>query len=415
MAWQDELRSFTSKNSNAFLPIGMQRSYGDSCLNNDGILLEMTHMNKLIVFDIEQGIIRCEAGMTFHEILTIIVPKGFFLPVTPGTQFITVGGAIANDIHGKNHHKAGSFGNHVRKLGLIRSDQDDMLICSEEENQEMFHATIGGLGLTGIISWGEFTLIPIPAPMIASSTEQFHGFDEYVEISARQESIDDYTVSWFDCFAGGTQSMRGLFTSGNFTEGSIDRMPKEAITVPFHAPKFLLNSLTIALFNELYFHKQFKKLYHAKMHYAPFFYPLDSIGQWNKLYGKSGFLQYQCVIPFENAKEVISDMLQLMKKQQMGSFLVVLKTFGEIASKGILSFPMPGMTLAMDFPMRGAETLRLLDQFDEILIQAGGRVYPAKDARMKPEHFRIWYPAFERMNRIKDPMIQSTFWKRMMD
>jgi FAD/FMN-containing dehydrogenase len=175
-----------------------------------------------------------------------------------------------------------------------------------------------------------------------------------------------------------------------------------------------LNRYSISLFNELYFRKQFKKIKQSTIHYTPFFYPLDALGDWNKLYGKSGFLQYQCVMPHESAREIISEMLGLMNKKKMGSFLVVLKSFGDIQSKGLLSFPMPGMTIAMDFPMRGRETLTLLDQFDEILQEVGGRVYPAKDARMSPKHFKEWYPAFEEIERLKDPMIESTFWKRMM-
>jgi len=414
ISWQDQLPHIIQSVNYPYLPIGMRRSYGDSCLNNDGALLIMTGLNKIMSFDRNRGVLICEAGITFQEILSIIVPKGFFLPVTPGTQFITVGGAIANDIHGKNHHKAGSFGNHVRSFGLIRSDQDEILICSEYENHEMFHATIGGLGLTGIIAWAEISLITISSCMIQSRTEQFHGFEEYLAISERQETECDYSVSWFDCFSGDSQRLRGLYTSGNFTESDNEEAPDTTISIPIHAPEILLNRSTIAVFNEFYFRKQLKKVQQSIMHYTPFFYPLDAISDWNKLYGKRGFLQYQCVIPFEHARDVISEMLGLMKKKRMGSFLVVLKSFGEIQSKGILSFPMPGLTLAMDFPMRGMETLTLLNQFDDILSMAGGRVYPAKDARMSSEYFRKWYPGYELMQRIKDPKIESTFWNRMM-
>lgn len=414
LSWQDQIMPAIRSLHIPFLPIGKRRSYGDSCLNNDGALLDMSSVNKIIGFDKERGILICEAGMTFQEILSIIIPAGFFLPVTPGTQFITVGGAIANDIHGKNHHKAGSFGNHVRTLGLIRSDRNEMLICSEQENQQLFHATIGGLGLTGIIAWAEFSLIKIPSCMIQSRTEQFHGFDEYLDISKRQEAECDYTVSWFDCFSGDSDGLRGLYTSGNFTESRLDESPYQSVSIPIHAPECILNRFTISAFNELYFKKQMKKVHQSTMHYTPFFYPLDAIGDWNKLYGKSGFLQYQCVIPFEHAQDVISDMLGMMKKKRMGSFLVVLKSFGEIQSKGILSFPKPGLTIAMDFPMRGKETLALLNQFDEIVSMAEGRVYPAKDARMSSKHFREWYPGYEIVQRLKDPNIESTFWNRMM-
>jgi FAD/FMN-containing dehydrogenase len=415
IAWQDSIIQTIRGFESSFLPIGMRRSYGDSCLNNDSILLDMTGMNKLIAFDRQKGIMLCEGGITFHELLTVIVPAGYFLPVTPGTQYITVGGAIANDIHGKNHHKAGTFGNHVNRIGLIRSDQEEILICSEFENSELFHATIGGLGLTGIIAWAEFSLTKIPSSNIESKNEQYHGYDEYVEIAKREEAACDYTVSWFDCFSGDARELRGLYTSGNFVDGNEYTSPRSSIVIPFQAPEMLLNRYSISLFNELYFRKQIKKVKKSTSHYKPFFYPLDALGDWNKLYGKSGFLQYQCVIPYDSAHDIISEMLGLMNKKKMGSFLVVLKSFGDIQSKGLLSFPMPGITIALDFPMRGKETLNLLDQFDEILHEVGGRVYPAKDARMSPKHFKEWYPAFEEIEKLKDPMIESTFWKRMMN
>jgi hypothetical protein len=278
----------------------------------------------------------------------------------------------------------------------------------------LFHATIGGLGLTGIIAWAEFSLTKIPSSMIESKTEQYHGYDEYIEIAKSEEADCDYTVSWFDCFSGDARELRGLYTSGNFVDGNELAAPRSSISIPFQTPEILLNRYSISLFNELYFRKQFKKIKQSTIHYSPFFYPLDALGDWNKLYGKSGFLQYQCVIPHESAREIISEMLGLMNKKKMGSFLVVLKSFGDIQSKGLLSFPMPGMTIAMDFPMRGKDTLTLLDQFDKILQEVGGRVYPAKDARMSPKLFKEWYPEFEKIEKLKDPMIESTFWTRMM-
>jgi len=414
ISWQDQIMHLSQSIETTYLPIGMRRSYGDSCLNNDGAIVCMTGLNKLMSFDRERGVMICEAGATLQEILSVIVPEGFFLPVTPGTQYITIGGAIANDVHGKNHHRAGSFGNHVHSIGLMRSDHEGILICSEHEHSELFYATIGGLGLTGIIVWAEFSLITIPSPLIHATTEQFHGYAEFQELSKKNELENEYTVSWFDCFSGNAQSLRGLYTSGNFTQGQSDHKSNSLLTIPVKVPEFVLNRYSIALFNELYFRKQITKVQESVIHYSPFFYPLDAIGQWNNLYGKRGFLQYQCVIPHNDSLEILSEILIQMKKNNMGSFLVVLKSFGDIPSKGLLSFPMPGITIAMDFPMRGNETLRLLEQFDGMVYQAGGRVYPAKDARMSPKHFTQWYPAFERMNAIKDPKIESTFWKRMM-
>lgn len=411
--WQDEILPILQSSSEMILPIGMRKSYGDSCLINGGNLMDLTHMRKIHSFDPQKGIICVEAGITLKEILALIIPNGWFLPVSPGTQYITIGGAIANDIHGKNHHIAGSFGNHVLRIGLQRSDMDDVIICSEDEFQDLFKATIGGLGLTGIIVWAEFSLTRIPSAMMKTKTERFIGYDEYCAISQKEET-STYSVSWFDSVSKGKKFMRGLFSSGEFIDHPHEEISNTALTIPIYAPDILLNELSIKAFNALYFRKNLRSISENIHHYEPYFYPLDSVNNWNKLYGKRGFLQYQCVIPHDNARYCIQEIVHYMHKVQLGSFLVVLKSFGTIPSRGLLSFPMPGMTLAMDFPMRGIKTLHMLSQFDEIVDQAGGRVYPAKDARMSGEHFRTWYPGYEKMLTIKDPMIESSFWKRVM-
>jgi len=412
-AWQDELLPILQSSSEMILPIGMRKSYGDSCLNNGGTMMDLTHMRKIISFDPHRGIICVEAGITLKEILALIVPNGWFLPVSPGTQYITIGGAIANDIHGKNHHKAGSFGNHVLRIGLQRSDKDEIVLCSEHVSQDLFKATIGGLGLTGIIVWAEFTLTRIPSAMMKTKTERFMGYDEYHSISQKEET-SPYTVSWFDSVSTGKKFMRGLFSSGEFIEHPHEDISNTALHIPFYAPDILLNDLSIKAFNSLYYRKNLQAISENIHHYVPYFYPLDSVNDWNKLYGKRGFLQYQCVIPHNDARDCIQEIVHCMQQEQLGSFLVVLKSFGSIPSRGLLSFPMPGMTLAMDFPMRGEKTLRMLSQFDQFVDQAGGRVYPAKDARMSGEHFRSWYPDYEQMLKIKDPMIESSFWRRVM-
>jgi len=412
-AWQDELLPILQSSSEMILPIGMRKSYGDSCLNNGGTMMDLTHMRKIISFDPLRGIICVEAGVTLKEILALIVPNGWFLPVSPGTQYITIGGAIANDIHGKNHHKAGSFGNHVLRIGLQRSDKDEIVLCSEHVSQDLFKATIGGLGLTGIIVWAEFTLTRIPSAMMKTKTERFMGYDEYHSISQKEET-SPYTVSWFDSVSTGKKFMRGLFSSGEFIDHPHEDISNTALHIPFYAPDIFLNDLSIKAFNSLYYRKNLQAISENIHHYVPYFYPLDSVNDWNKLYGKRGFLQYQCVIPHNDARDCIQEIVHCMQQEQLGSFLVVLKSFGSIPSRGLLSFPMPGMTLAMDFPMRGEKTLRMLSQFDQFVDQAGGRVYPAKDARMSGEHFRSWYPDYEQMLKIKDPMIESSFWRRVM-
>lgn len=412
-SWQDEIRPMLQSSSEMILPIGMRKSYGDSCLNNGGTMMDLTSLRKIISFDAQRGVLCVEAGITLKEILALIVPHGWFLPVSPGTQYITIGGAIANDIHGKNHHLAGSFGNHVLRIGLQRSDMDEVLMCSEHEHRDLFTATIGGLGLTGIIVWAEFKLTNIPSAMMKTRTERFIGYDEFSSISLKQES-STYSVSWFDSISGGKNFMRGLFNSGEFIDHPFEDIQNVSLNVPFFAPAVLLNEWSMKAFNTLYYRKNLHSISEQINHYIPFFYPLDSVNNWNKLYGKRGFLQYQCVIPHDNARDCIQDIVHCMQHEQLGSFLVVLKAFGSIPSRGLLSFPMPGMTLAMDFPMRGETTLRILSQFDKIVDQAGGRVYPAKDARMSGEHFRSWYPGYEQMLKIKDPMIESSFWRRVM-
>ena len=417
--WHDEtLLAFKELHKNdSLLPYGMGRSYGDSCLNNDHSLLLTKSLNNVISFDAINGKIECESGCTFDEILQLIVPKGWFLPVTPGTRFITVGGAIANDIHGKNHSSAGNFGNHVQWFYLLRSDDEQELYCSQDMNQELYMATIGGLGLTGIITKACFTLKKIDNPYINVDSIKFRGIDEFLDLSETLGMKKEYSVSWFDCYSGSASNIKGLFTAGTCADQSYSdnniAAPK-SITFPFDAPGLLLNTLTIKAFNALYYHKQLNKAKSSIQHYEPFFYPLDAIHKWNRMYGKRGFVQYQNIIPFESGIEPINDILSLIKKSDEGSFLVVLKTFGSIESRGMMSFPKPGITLAMDFPWHGDKTAALLDAFDSITAQAKGRVYPAKDSRMSGKHFRQYYPNWERFMQYKDPCISSSFIRRVL-
>jgi FAD/FMN-containing dehydrogenase len=417
--WHDEtLLAFKEIHKNdSLLPYGMGRSYGDSCLNNDHSLLLTKSLNNIISFDAINGNIECESGCTFDEILQLIVPKGWFLPVTPGTRFITVGGAIANDIHGKNHSSAGNFGNHVQWFYVFRSDYEQELYCSQDINQDLYMATIGGLGLTGIITKACFSLKKIDNPYINVECIKFKGIDEFLDLSETLGMQKEYSVSWFDCYSGSASNIKGLFTAGTCADQSYSnnniKAPK-SITFPFDAPGFLLNTFTIKAFNALYYHKQLNKAKSSVQHYEPFFYPLDAIHKWNRMYGKRGFVQYQNIIPFESGIEPINDILSLIKKSGEGSFLVVLKTFGSIQSRGMMSFPKPGITLAMDFPWNGAKTATLLDAFDTITAEAKGRVYPAKDARMSGKHFRQYFPNWERFMQYKDPCISSSFIRRVL-
>ncbi|MBA2395327.1 MAG: FAD-binding oxidoreductase [Ktedonobacteraceae bacterium] len=413
--WRNEiprLSDFTT----SVLPYGYGRSYGDSCLNEGGVSLDITHLRRFISFDEEQGLLRCEAGVSLADILEEFVPRGWFLPVTPGTKFVSVAGAIANDIHGKNHHKAGTFGCHVTQFELLRSN-GERLLCSPTENKEMFSATIGGFGLTGLILWAEFRLKSIRSPYISMDQIRYDSLAEFMEIAADSDKDFEYTVAWCDCLKGGKYQGRGIFMRGNHEYSSAyahKPLPKNLpLLVPFDFPSFTLNSLTVRAFNEVIYHMQRGKYVHKVESYNPFFYPLDSVHNWNRIYGKRGFFQYQCVVPFENGYEVMKEIIERISRAKEGSFLVVLKEFGTIPSPGMLSFPRPGLTLALDFSNHGQKTLRFLDDLDALVLQSGGRVYPAKDARMSPESFQTYFPEWEAFTRYIDPKFSSSFWRRV--
>ena len=403
--------------SQMILPRGLGRSYGDTCLNDHGVLLGNAPLNHFISFDDVSGIIRCESGVSFDQILQLVVPRGWFLPVTPGTKFISVAGAIANDVHGKNHHAAGNFGHHVVCFEILRSS-GERLICSRAENPDLFFATIGGLGLTGYITWAEFKLTKIESAWIEQEQIQFYSLKEFFELSAQSEEKYEYTVSWVDCVSN-QSDIRGIFMRGKIASTQAQENFKvhalsSVKTVPLHFPEWVLNKFSIRAFNEMYFRKNFAEQRTDIVHYEPFFYPLDSIHQWNKIYGRRGFLQYQFVVPYKNdSGKALAQILDILKQSQMGSFLAVLKTFGSKKSEGMLSFPQEGVTLALDFPNYGPSLLKVLEQCDAIVRAAQGSVYPAKDARMSSESFKTFYPRLPEFEKYIDPQFSSSFWRRV--
>lgn len=409
--WADEP---FPKDAHSLLPYGNGRSYGDSCLNDGGALLDMRGLDRFLSFDRSTGVLRCEAGVLLADILALVVPVGWFLPVTPGTRFVTVGGAIANDVHGKNHHRTGTFGQHVQRLALRRSDQG-VVLCSVTENADLFHATIAGLGLTGAILWTEIQLRPIANAAMDTETIRFSNLDAFFDLSGESDRDYEYTVAWIDCLAQGKSLGRGLFMRGNHAapQEKLPAPPGKTRAFPVNMPFPLVNAWSLRAFNSLYYRKQFVKMRRTITHYEPFFYPLDGILHWNRLYGRRGFLQYQCVVPPESAKESIRALLEIIATAHSGSFLAVLKVFGNRFSPGLLSFPRPGATLALDFPNQGQHTLDLLDQLDTIVASADGAVYPAKDARMSGEHFRQYFPRWKEFQRYIDPRFSSSFWRRV--
>ncbi|MEW4983463.1 MAG: FAD-binding oxidoreductase [Cycloclasticus sp.] len=401
--------------SGPLLAFGSGRSYGDVCLNEGGVLLRTRRMDRFIAFDESTGVLVCESGVLLADILDLVVPQGWFLPVTPGTRFVTVGGAIANDVHGKNHHIQGNFGHHVRKFELLRSDGERKLCCPDK-NIDWFRATIGGLGLTGLITWVELQLLPIINPFMITESKRFHSLDDFWELSAEAESQWPYTVAWIDCTATGKRQGRGILMLGQHAPAQADlpTWKERPRRFPVDPPFSLVNTLSVRAFNLLYYNKPIKKGL-ALTHYKPYFYPLDGMLEWNRMYGRKGFFQYQCVLPPEASQEGIRDLLNIIANSGSGSFLAVLKTFGSKISQGMLSFPRPGATLALDFPNQGKRTLRLLNELDAVVREAGGALYPAKDARMPSELFRSAYPLWEQFSTFIDPQFSSSFWRRVKE
>jgi FAD/FMN-containing dehydrogenase len=410
--WREDFPASIAPGSK-MLVVGMGRSYGDVCLLQHGTLLQTPALDRLISFDTQSGLLRCEAGVTLAQILDFAVPRGWFLPVSPGTKYVTVGGAIANDIHGKNHHVAGTFGLHTPRFELVRSDGTQVM-CSATENPEWYAATIGGMGLTGLISWAEVQMRPIVSRQIRYRSTQFVGLEEFVALSQAATDVE-YSVAWIDCVAQGRDFARGIFIQGQHDEtpGPLTPLAKPSFALPFDLPELALNRASVGAFNTLYYHKQMRKHRSGLTDYEPFFYPLDRILKWNRLYGRQGLLQFQCVLPWESGTQGMYQLLKAITASGLGSFLAVIKVFGDAVSPGIMSFPVPGITLALDFPIRREVSFGLLDRLAGITAEFGGRMYPAKDACMSAAHFQQFYPQWPQWAAYIDPSFSSSFWQRV--
>lgn len=414
LRWRSQPLPIPADAPGSYLPFGNGRSYGDSCLNEAGVLLDARGLDRFIGFDPDKGILRCESGVLLAEILSFTGPRGWFPPVVPGTKFVTVGGAIANDIHGKNHHSAGTFGCHVRRLELLRSN-GRRLLCSPTENTEWFHATIGGLGLTGVILWAEIDLKRINGPAMEVETIRFTGLDEFFELCTENDRCFDYTVAWIDCMARGRQLGRGLFISGNHAGPDVAAVhpPRRQIGIPLDPPLPLINRMAVRVFNNVHYRMQSRTRGSGFEHYEQFFFPLDGIRHWNRLYGPRGFLQYQCVVPVAEGRSALREIIDRAAQRGIDSFFGVLKIFGDRRSPGLMSFPRPGVTVALDFFHHGRMTLRFLDSLDEIVLSAGGAVNPYKDARMSAASFKRYFPRWQELESFRDPKFSSSFWRRV--
>lgn len=389
---------------------GCGRSYGDVCLNSGNRLIVTTFLDRIIAADWDHGIIRAEAGLTLDALLRVSVPRGWVFPTAPGTKFVTLGGAVANDVHGKNHKSAGTLGCHVRRIGLNRST-GEFLELSLDQNAEMFGATIGGLGLTGLIAWVELQLVPIQSAYFEVETLRMRDLDEFFKLSG--ESLEwPYTVAWVDGLAKSRNIGRGLFIRGRTSpSGGFTTHRKPRWSVPFAAPQVLLNHMTIKIVNFAYRNRRAARQLH---HYDRFLFPLDCIEHSNRLYGRRGLFQHQSAYSATAAPMVIIKLLELTAKFKQPAVLAGLKLFGEKSSPGILSFPRPGVALGLEFQNRGQETRRMLAQMAEIVVGIGGRLYPAKDAIMSGEVFRASYPNWAAQEQHRDPAIMSDFWRRVL-
>ncbi len=386
---------------------GKGRSYGDAALNAKGSTILTQRLNLMLSFDERTGLLRCEAGVTMKEILETFVSRGWFPVVIPGTKFVTVGGAIAFDVHGKNHHRDGAFSRHLHSLKLILAS-GETVECSRDKNSDLFWATVGGMGLTGIITEAEFFLRRISTAYIKTHNIKAKNLDEALALFEQFEPQYQYSVAWIDCLASGKSLGRSILMFGNHAcledlylkqqAKPFEIKSKGSLKAPFDFPAGLLNRYSMSAFNALYFAKQRSREVRSVSDYDSFFYPLDFLWDWNRLYGKRGFIQYQCVLPTQVSREALSKILQLCSVKGWGSFLAVLKRLGP--ESGWLSFPMSGYTLALDIPMKPGLD-RFLYQLDELVIQYGGRVYLAKDARLSASAFRAMYPNFEQWLEVK--------------
>ena len=390
------------------LAVGLGRSYGDSCLNSEGALMRMTSLRRVLHFDRAEGTLRAEAGISIRDLERITVPDGFSLPVLPGTQHVTLGGAIANDVHGKNHEAAGPFGCHVRRLKLLRSDG---AVHELKPGDPLFAATIGGLGLTGVIISAEVQLEAITTSQMDVQHIGFSGLNEFLRIN--QESVTEfpYSAAWIDCAQLG--ALRGIYARGRrSSEGPLD-VPRDGKRwkIPGELPWSWVNRGTLRILNAAYYAVKRPTESLRRVHMDSFLYPLDSIPEWNRLYGRRGFFQYQFVVPISATAAIPECIRQISNMDQQPS-LGVLKAFGSHRSLGLLSFPIEGLTFALDFPNKGLSTLRLLERLDAVVREAKGRIYLAKDGRMSAQMIHANYPRMEEFAAHVDRAFCSDLWKR---
>ena len=396
-----------SPESGSYIARGLGRSYGDAALNRDGAVISFLRLNRFLAFDPESGILECEAGVSFEEILRYFLPRGYFLPVTPGTKFVTVGGAIASDVHGKNHHRVGTISRFVLDLQLLTAG-GEVLTCSRDDYPDVFRATLGGMGLTGLILSARIRLQPVETAYVLVDYSKARNVDEAL---ARMEESDhryDYSVAWIDCLAGGRSLGRSVLMRGNpALESDLPArildplaMPRPfRVPVPLDFPSWALSRATVKAFNAAFYRKHSDQT-DRLVDFETYFYPLDSIRDWNRMYGHRGFIQYQVVLPMSSSRAGLIELLERFRSSGRVSFLAVLKRFGD-PDEGLLSFPLNGYTLTLDVPVQEG-LLSFLREMDQVVILHGGRIYLAKDAVTTAESFAAMYPHLKEFRKVRE-------------
>ena len=401
------LRTLLAHRQETVIARGLGRSYGDSALDDRGIVVSYCAMNRMLAFEPSTGVLTCEPGVSIAEIIETFLPLGYFPPVTPGTKHVTVGGAIAADVHGKNHHRDGTFSCFVERLDLLTA-AGILLECSRDSNQDVFWATIGGMGLTGFIVSAAIRLLKVETAYVESSVTRTPGLDQTLEQFESEGARTTYSVAWIDSLATGRSLGRAVIIRGRHAprdaltrsaaRDALRATPRRALGVPFDLPSPSLNRFTVKLFNALYFRANRPRA--GVQHHEEFFYPLDGLSDWNRVYGKRGFIQYQAVFPTDSSRQGVIELLECVTGSGLGSFLTVFKKTGP-AGPGLLSFPRDGYTLALDLPNVGDRLHSAIREMDQIVLRHGGRLYLAKDSLMDRPTFDAMYPEADRFRDLK--------------